>query len=339
MSSRPCPEHWQDSAAWLVQAIDPRARLARFVAMDEAAYREASFLDDRMLQQQRESRICPLDEMLEGARALERDDARWIFHIGHVGSTLVSRLLGEVEGVLAVREPRALRDLGFARVPEQIDWAPALRKAMARTFSPGQAALVKATSFVSEWAQWLVADGGKALFLFATPRNYVAGILAGENSVKELAALSDIRADRLLRHRGIELEGFDRSLAHRAAAAWACEMTSLEEAASARPGAAISWEDFDLMLADMPAALGRCAAHFGFDATRDLLGSLANGPLMTRYSKALEYDYSPSLRADLLAEAEEQHRADIDAAIDALHRAAASQPLLARALERSEREP
>ena len=40
-------------------------------------------------------------------------DARWIFHIGHVGSTLISRLLGELEGVLSVREPRSLRDLTF----------------------------------------------------------------------------------------------------------------------------------------------------------------------------------------------------------------------------------
>ena len=35
-----------------------------------------------------------------------RSDARWIFHIGHVGSTLVSRLLGELDEVLAIREPR-----------------------------------------------------------------------------------------------------------------------------------------------------------------------------------------------------------------------------------------
>ena len=42
-----------------------------------------------------------------------RSDARWIFHIGHVGSTLVSRLLGELAGVLAIREPRLLRDLAL----------------------------------------------------------------------------------------------------------------------------------------------------------------------------------------------------------------------------------
>ena len=58
--------------------------------MEEAAYRTASFLDDRMLHPDLESRICALDEAMNDAATLPRADARWIFHIGHVGSTLVS---------------------------------------------------------------------------------------------------------------------------------------------------------------------------------------------------------------------------------------------------------
>ena len=36
---------------------------------------------------------------------------------------------------------------------------------------------------------------------------------------------------------------------------------------------------------------------------------------MRRYSKALEYDYTPALRRDLIAEADRRHRADIDGAL------------------------
>ena len=138
-----------------------------------------------------------------------RTDARWIFHIGHVGSTLVSRLLGEIDGVLAVREPRLLRDLALS--PPEVRAAlssPPVPKLMSRTFAADEIACVKATSFASEIAPELVPPGERALFMYARPRNYIASILAGENSLKELHALADYRAaaagsarHRLARHR------------------------------------------------------------------------------------------------------------------------------------------
>src|SRR4051794_25677636 len=105
MSSAPTPEEIARDARWLTQALDPAAGQVRLVAMDREAYRSAGFLDDRMLQRPADAQIVQWP-LVEQAMAGElRRDARWIFHIGHVGSTLVSRLLGEIEGVLAVREP------------------------------------------------------------------------------------------------------------------------------------------------------------------------------------------------------------------------------------------
>jgi len=335
--TNPLPLGLGDDASWLAQAIDPTNRQIRFVRMDEAAYRAASFLDDRMLHAGLESRICPLDEAMVEAAAIQRDDARWIFHIGHVGSTLVARLLGELDGVLSIREPRSLRDLSAASFEERAELAKVLRWLLSRTFAPGQIALVKATSFVSEMAPLLVAPRASALFLFASPANYIASILAGENSIKELKALHSIRGERL-RNRGIELRDFDRSDAHRAALAWACEMTSLESAADSMADRRIFWADFDRMLDDMQGWIGRCAAEFGFAAAPARIEEIVAGPLMRRYSKALEYDYSPSLRAELLAEATGLHRLDIDAAIAELSNAAKSTPPLAQALDRAKRE-
>ena len=337
MSFQPLPDRWTDDAGWLAQAIDPQNRLIRLVRMDEAAYRAASFLDDRMMKPGIEARICALDEAMTMAAGLSRDDARWIFHIGHVGSTLVARLLGELENVLSIREPRSLRDLSAVGVEERASMASGLRRLMSRSFRPGQCALVKATSFVSELAPLLVAPGTSTLLLYATPPNYIASILAGENSLKELAARNSPRSDRLL-SKGIELTGFDRSDAHRVALAWACEMTSLELAAEEMSERRVFWGDFDRMLGDMAGWIGRCAAEFGFVAPQDRIDDIIAGPLMRRYSKALEYDYSPSLRAELLADAASRHRRDIDAALAALSSAAKSAPLLARALDRAERE-
>jgi hypothetical protein len=239
-----------------------------------------------------------------------------------------------LEGVVALREPRSLRDLTVASDEAKPDIAAALGRLMARRSEADRSVIVKATSFVSEFAPQLVEPEAAALFLFATPQNYISGILAGENSVKELAALHEPRAERLAR-RGIRLEGFDRSDAHRAAAAWACEMTSLEAAASTMGEVRLLWADFDQMLADMPTWLARAANHFRLHASPDGLRSLAEGPLMRRYSKALEYDYSPSLRAELLGEARRDHLPQINEAIAALHEAGTRAPLLHRALKRA----
>jgi hypothetical protein len=125
------------------------------------------------------------------------------------------------------------------------------------------------------------------------------------------------------------------SNAELAAIAWACEMTALEAAADAMPNRHIDWADFDRMLEDMPAELGRVATFFGFDVNRPELQAIATGPLMTRYSKGLEYDYSADLRRELIAEAMAANLSAIDDALAMLGAAAEKSPILARALERA----
>src|SRR5215213_2840257 len=175
MSSAPPPapsvQEIVRDARWLAQALDPNSGLVRLIEMDREAYRAASFLDDRILQSPVKSVTLPFAEIAAAISGDAREDARWIFHIGHVGSTLMARLLGEIEGVLAVREPRILRDLAAWGPREQ--FVPGVRKLMSRTFDPSETALVKATSFVSEIAAELVPSGERALFLFTQPRNYV----------------------------------------------------------------------------------------------------------------------------------------------------------------------
>jgi hypothetical protein len=331
MSSAPSAEEIASDASWLAQALDPAEGAARLVAMDRDSYRAASFLDDRLLQTPVDAHIVPWTLIEDAVSGEMRSDARWIFHIGHVGSTLVSRLLGELGGVLGIREPRILRDL--ALTPEDVRGryvAPA-SKLMSRTFGEEEIACVKATSFASEIAPQLVPPGERALFMFATPRNYVANILAGENSVREMQVLAGQRAQRL-NGRGIYLPAV--SQAGQAAAAWAAEMTGLEAAAEAMNDRSIAWADFDAMLSDIPGALTRVAEFFDFRTDR--VAEVAAGPLMGRYSKAVEYEYSPNLRRELIGEASERFGADIDAALAMLRSAAEKAPLLERALARAE---
>lgn len=334
MSSAPTADEIARDATWLAQALDPSAGVARLIAMDRESYRAASFLDDRIMQ-------APVDAQLVSWTLIEeaitddlRSDARWIFHIGHVGSTLMSRLLGEIDDVLAVREPRLLRDLALMPAEIRQRYLRPVPRLMSRTFGEREIACVKATSFVSEIAAELVPPRGRVLFMYATPRNYVASILAGENSVRELHALASSRAARL-RQRGVELNvpSGDAGLA---AAAWACEMTALEAASEKLKEHHVGWMDFDWALEDLPTALAEAVEIFGFEAAPERVREIAAGPLTSRYSKATEYEYSAGLRRELIAEATATHGRAIDDALAMLARAAEKSPLLARALTRSE---
>jgi hypothetical protein len=331
MSSAPTADEIARDARWLAQAVDPTAGMVRLVAMDREAYRAASFLDDRLLRTPVDAQIVPWPQVEDAMSGELRHDARWIFHIGHVGSTLVSRLLGELPQVLAIREPRLLRDLALSPPDVREGYIAPVPKLMSRSFAQEENACVKATSFASEIAPELVPTGERALFMYATPRNYIASILAGENSVQELRLLAGGRAQRM-NARGIYLPA--QNDAELAAAAWACEMGALE-AADAMAERQIAWADFDHMLRDIESELGRIAAFFGFVADAHRLSSIATGPLMTRYSKAPEHAYSASLRQELIAETSEQFAREIERALAMLRAAAEKSPLLARALARA----
>ena len=333
MSSAPTADEIAQDATWLAQALDPSAGMVRLVAMNRDSYRAASFLDDRLLTQPIDAQILPWPDVEAGVGRDLRSDARWIFHIGHVGSTLVSRLLGDIECVLGIREPRLLRDLALSPPEVRHRYIAPIPKLMSRTFAADEVSCVKATSFASEIAPALVPSGERALFMYAKPRNYIASILAGENSLKELNGHLDYRRQRLA-GRGIVFPE-PRNDAERAAIAWACEMTSLEAAADAMADRHVAWEDFDTMLDDMAAALGRVAAFFGFRAAPQEVQAIADGPLMKRYSKALEYEYSPSLRNELIAEQISLAGHEIDEALAMLGASSEKSLLLARALERT----
>ena len=100
--------------------------------------------------------------------------------------------------------------------------------------------------------------GERALFMYASPRNYVASILAGENSVKELEVLAPSRAQRIAQ-RAPARSAQRATHADLAAIGWACEMTALEAAADAMIDRRIEWLDFDRMLDAVEVDLARIA--------------------------------------------------------------------------------
>ncbi|MEA3013654.1 MAG: hypothetical protein QOD42_2199 [Sphingomonadales bacterium] len=318
------------SPEWLPFAPDPATDGLAFLRMTEADYRAASFLDQRLLGPGSEIRLAPWPALPAEARR----DADYIFHIGNVGSTLISRLLGELDTVFALREPLLLRS--FAESPPAPERFDALAALLSRTFRPGQRANVKATSFTSEIADKLVPAGSRALFLYATPPHYLENILAGENSWQTLQALSPTRLARLQgRCPGLAADPAAMHDGLKAALGWACEMSSLEAAASRLPAGAVLWLDFDLFLADPAAHFVAIASHFGHEADAATARAICEGPLIGRYSKALDYEYSPALRREILADARRRHAGAIRDALNWLAGLESRYPAVAGAIRRA----
>jgi len=334
---------------WLPHALDPATDLVSLLRMEEEDYRRASFLDQRVVAPGSEIRALPWGEAAAGVPAGARRDVQYIFHLGNVGSTLVSRLLGELELVFALREPLLLRSfydrLGPLAGPSawpaeessaRLDTLIAL---LSRTFRPGQRALVKATSFTSEIGWRLVPPGSSALFLFASPQAYIENILAGENSLRTLEMLGPSRLERLRgRCPGLTFDSERSSAARKAALAWACEMTSLEQSAARLPPGAAAWLDFDRFLANPITHFLALARHFGHPVEADAARAICEGPLMSRYSKALEHEYSPELRRQVLAESRWLHEPEIRDSLGWLNALARSYPAVAQAIRRTRQE-
>ncbi|MCA1750147.1 MAG: hypothetical protein LC634_11705, partial [Sphingomonadales bacterium] len=83
-----------------------------------------------------------------------------------------------------------------------------------------------------------------------------------------------------------------------------------------------------------PAEELLAAAHFlNVPLDADRAATLVSGPIMQRYSKSPEHDYSPRLRADLIAETRRQRGEDIGAAMAWLESAAKDHPPIGEAME------
>lgn len=307
-------------------------------------YEIISFLDQRLLSQNYPRRTVGWTEIeaFDPGRSEELD---YIFHIGHVGSTLLSRVLGQSPTVFSLREPAVLRraaELHGGLGAKSCPWTPGewdrrvggLLRLWSRTWLPGQRTLLKATSSVGEIAAPLLGrgQGARAVLLTLPPETYMATILGGPASRVELEQMTAGRLARLHRRLGGEawtVAGLSEG--ERAAMSWVCEMAGLAEAARTYPAACL-WLDFENLL-DRPAEnLATALAHLRGSAPAEVVQAMASSPYFGRYSKAPEYGYSADLRRQVLAQARAEHGEDLRRGRLWLERAAADHPLIAQLL-------
>jgi hypothetical protein len=306
------------SAALYPFALDPRRGALSFVPMDMGAYRAASFLDMRLGLRGEWLPIAQVERAMAGARDVRR--LHFIFHAGHVGSTLLSRLLDETGRVLPLREPTPLRVLADGFSPARMEL---LLRLWERGFADTQAVVLKATSATQRLAVPLLRarPEARAVMLNVCAETYLATMLAGKSSAQDLNALGLERSQRL----GLLLNAVPprpTTLGELAAMSWLVE--HLTQAQAVREiGARILTIDFDRMLDALPETLARVLAHF------EIAGPIPQfGAVLARYSKAPEHGYSPALRKQLLDEARAAYADEIRDALAWLEAVKSRHPAL-----------
>ncbi len=297
--------------------------------LSEDDYRAASFLDARLLGSDVALQWREFEAFTQAQRpAAVR--AHFIFHIGHVGSTLLSRLVGEHPVLFSVREPALLRVAAVRAAGADL---ATLLMLYSRVWRPEQTAVIKATSFVSALAPELMATGGgSAILLSATPPAYLRAILGGPASRQEAQALLPSRRERLSRRLGVAVEAASEGEA--IALSWLCETLSLHDLARLEPQRTL-WLDFDRLLAEPRAALRLAFSHLGVDTTAFDIDSLVSGPLMRRYSKAPEHAYDADLRRQVLEQAGREQAVEVARGMDWLQRMHTALPDVAPVLRRA----
>lgn len=310
--------------AW-PQALDLVRGLVLVIRLSERGYRAASFLDDRILGPGTEGAWLAGTAAAQAARAARNTrPLHFIFHTGHVGSTLLSRLLDETGAILGLREPLPLRTLADAAdslgLPESLLGVPefeALLETFLRLWSRGypatRAVVVKATSSAGRLAPRLLAasPGSRAVYLNTGAETYLATLLGGANSGQDLRGHGPGRIRRLLAGRALSIRPLHAlSPGELAALGWLTESLARSAAVAAAAGRVLAL-DFDEFLADVPGQMARVLAHFGLPHDDAFLRALAGGPVLAQYSKAPDLPFPPGERAGRLAAARREHGAEI----------------------------
>jgi hypothetical protein len=312
--------------------VDLERRAVGLLRLSEAAYAEAGFLDERLLETAPDLMWADWATLEAAARAV-RLESDFIFHIGHVGSTLIARLLGRHHRVFALREPALLRSAAALRAEAGFsDALLVMLKLYARVWRPGQRSLVKATSFVADLGPEALDcfASAKAILMVTAPQVFIATLLAGEASRAELPGVTRVRMGRLGRRLGEPLFSAAASEGEMAAAGWACEMCALADIAIRFPDRTL-WLDFDRFLADAPFGLLKVARHLhpGFGA--DDVAIMLSGPELGQYSKAPEQAFDAARRHEVIGEAMHRHGQEIQRGLAWLDAAAMAHPAIARA--------
>jgi len=118
------------------------------------------------------------------------------------------------------------------------------------------------------------------------------------------------------------------SIGELAALSWLAESWTRRETVKRFAGRVIAL-DFEAFLSSVVDGMSRILRHFGLPDDDRYLSEVARSPVLTRYSKAPEYAYTPDVRAEVLRDSRRHNRDEIRKGIDWLEQLARSDDAVA----------
>ncbi|MBA2238249.1 MAG: hypothetical protein H0W24_06060 [Lysobacter sp.] len=299
--------------------LDLVGRRVLWLRLSAAQRRDAAFLDERALPRDAQAGWMPLASLTDtGAPPA----AAAIFHIGHCGSTLLSRVLEAWPDVQSLREPLPLRTLAEAwpllgtpqsRLDSQ--QAPAVLRALwtrwSQPLAPASRSVVKASSSCNGLVAPLLAQRPmlRAILLDMPLRPWLATLLKAPGSVMDAAHAAGERLQELQALGFVQDAALHAmSLPEQCAMGWLAERVRFDRLGAGE--SRVLRVDFENLLTSPGAALHAIAAHLSLDAAR--VDAAMASPAWGRYSKAPDHGYGREDRSKDLALAMQRHRADIE---------------------------
>lgn len=275
---------------------------AVFMPMDRAAYHRSIFLDARISPAAAQVMKVPAGAIADPARTPA--PTGWIFHVAHCGSTLLARALDRPSTNLVLREPLALRQLALSPDPPRLALTMAMLSKRYRSELP---TIVKANVPVNFLLPELarIAPGARAVFLYATLRDYLLAILRSDDHRSWLRRVTR----ELAPHLG-DLSGL--SDAERCAALWLAQVRAFDRTMGRMPNArSLDAED---LFTDPAPVLKAAAAHLEVPMSGEEVDSTVGGALFATYSKDPDQPFDNAARLARKAELEGPLAREIDEA-------------------------
>ncbi len=291
------------------------------VRLSNQVVREASFLDERVLPRGVQGAWFTVDAVARAAASFPEAPVSYVFHAGHCGSTLVSRLIGTSTGAASLREPLPLRTLAFDLAegggailsPEMFASRLGLLEKLWARGAPS--AVVKATSMCTSLAARIVERRERrGIFITQAPQTHLAVLAAGQNALTDLRGFAQMRWRRVNNISPLPpLAGF--SLGELAALTWACEGAAASQAE-------LTMFDFDALLMAPAETLAAIGAALDIATSAGRLDAAVSGPILRQYSKSPDHAYDAALRNQIIAQSQSDHGAEIRKGMSWLERLA-----------------
>ncbi len=293
--------------------------------MTRQTYQQSLFLDDRFSAAGNQQHVVSLAKVQQQLESVSVLPATWIFHVGHCGSTYLSRMLEQLGGLLALREPLPLRALAaFNRDlndplslmnPVDFDqWLDVVVSLLTRRYDANLATVVKATSDCAPLAKALLATHSehRALRVSLSLEQYLKTMLRSDLRRQELmhfaqSRLADLHAINL----ATEVRIYELSAGELAAMCW----LSVSRVLGDMGGGHTLDVDFDQFLAQPEASLATIAEFLGLTTDPVDIEKVASGEVAKGYSKDPSMGYNGEIRAQELAASANANGDQIDAGL------------------------